>query len=219
MLFAFGLSFPRGESPTPTTVDRRVDCLQRVVGGGEVAAERRPRRHSRRRGELRPPERRLVRLVADDELPHLRVRLRERGDVGGEERRGRRGPPRSRAADTGRRRGRRAAPRRARSGSCGRGALVLDDQRLARLEADARSPSAAARPPPSLRRTRRRRPPRTSPCRRSRRRRRQGRPTLRPGAPRRAAVAPAAAESHSSRTVSSDPERAPHRPGAGGSRA
>ena len=87
LLFAFGLSFPRGERPIPTTwiagsiVFSESYAAARYrpnVGPGGVRARAR---------ELRPPERRLIGLVADDELPHLGIDLGDSGDVRGEERR------------------------------------------------------------------------------------------------------------------------------------
>ncbi len=64
--------------------DRRVDRLQRVVGAGEqvcILGGRKPLPGTR---ELRALEARLVRLVADDVLPHLRVFGRELGQEGSE---------------------------------------------------------------------------------------------------------------------------------------
>ncbi len=75
---------PARGKPDADDGDVRVDVLQRVVGGGEVAAERGRRQHHPLLRELRPPERRLVRLVADHELRHLRKRARDDGDVLGE---------------------------------------------------------------------------------------------------------------------------------------
>ena len=83
LLAAFGLSFPRGERPTPITVSVGSTGLQRVVRRGEEGAEGRRRHVPAVGAELRPPERRLVRLVADDELAHLRVaRCATRDDPG-----------------------------------------------------------------------------------------------------------------------------------------
>ena len=84
LLAAFGLSFPRGESPTPITVSVGSTGLQRVVRGGEEGAEGRRRHVPAIRAELRPPERGLVRLVADDELAHLRVTRGDAHDPGRE---------------------------------------------------------------------------------------------------------------------------------------
>ena len=71
-----GAIVPAWRETDPDHRQRRVDCLQRVVPRSEERAERaggallRPR-------ELRPPERRLVGLVADDELPDGRIPLGE----------------------------------------------------------------------------------------------------------------------------------------------
>ena len=70
----------RGESE-PDDVDRRVDGLERVVRQREHLLVGRPGEPAPARRELRPPEARLVRLVADDELLHLRVRPREQRRV------------------------------------------------------------------------------------------------------------------------------------------
>ena len=81
---AVALSFPRGESETPSTVIVGVDGLQRVVGLGQ---------HSRIRGagetraasaELRLPEAWLVRLVADADVLDLAIGARDLGEEGNE---------------------------------------------------------------------------------------------------------------------------------------
>ncbi len=137
LLFAFGLSFPRGESPIPTTWIPESIAFQRVVRRREVPPERRRGGVRARARELGPPERRLIGLVADHELPDLGIDLGDRGDVRREERR---------APET-----RLDLPRRVRVHGehdaqprveCVRDdpveePLVLDDDRLARLEANA----------------------------------------------------------------------------------
>ena len=89
--------------------DRRIDALQRVVRRGEVRPEGARRHVLAGRVELRPPERGLVRLVADDEVPHLAGRSRRARRRTRRRATATRAPPRSRAADTGRRRARREA--------------------------------------------------------------------------------------------------------------
>ena len=100
----------RAVTITPMTVICRIDRLERVVRGREVRTERRCRGDLPGGVELRAPEGRLVRLVADDESLHFGIDRREDAHVGREQGRRRR-PPRSRAAGTGGRRARRGAPR------------------------------------------------------------------------------------------------------------
>ena len=84
LFFAAGRSFPRGERPTPTTeisgsTAFNVSYAAARYGptpGGCVRSNR---------GELRAPEGRLIRLVPDHELLHLRVDRREDADVRGEQ--------------------------------------------------------------------------------------------------------------------------------------
>ena len=73
-----------GREAEPDHVDGRVDSLERVVREREHLLVGGSRDTATARGELRAPEARLVRLVADDELLHLRVRAREQRDVVGE---------------------------------------------------------------------------------------------------------------------------------------
>ena len=64
-----------------------IDTLEHVVGGREVGTERGGGRVLPRRVELRTPERRLVRLVADHEVLHVGVDGSEDADVRREHRR------------------------------------------------------------------------------------------------------------------------------------
>src|SRR5207344_3597897 len=68
-----GAVVPARGQPDADDSDRRVDGLQDVVRGREVRPEGRSRQIGARGVELRAPERGLVRLVPDDELPNLRV--------------------------------------------------------------------------------------------------------------------------------------------------
>ena len=74
LLFARGMSLPRGRKPDTDDRDLRVDRLERVVRAREERRERDPRGTAAATVELRLPEARQVRLVADDELGHLRIR-------------------------------------------------------------------------------------------------------------------------------------------------
>ena len=79
------LVVPARREPDADDLERGIDRLQGVVGGREIRPEGRRGRVRARRLELRAPERGLVRLVADHELPHLRVRAGDRRDVAREE--------------------------------------------------------------------------------------------------------------------------------------
>ena len=145
--------------------------LERVVSRREERAEGAGGALARAR-ELRPPERALVRLVPDDELPHLGVRAGRARPARRRTPRGARARSRSRAADTGTSRRRRRGPRGGRRRRSGRGAAApCSASGSLGLPANGDRPPGAGRAPPSRRRTTPRRPPRTCPCRRSLRRR------------------------------------------------
>src|SRR5918996_299598 len=72
----------RRREPDADDLQLRIDRLQRVVARRQITAEGGRGGVGPRLPELRAPERGLVRLVADHELAHLRVRARDGGDVG-----------------------------------------------------------------------------------------------------------------------------------------
>ena len=87
LFFAVGRSLPRGERPTPTTV---------IAGSTAFSVSYAAARYGPNAGadafcpvasNCGRQNARLVRLVADHELLHLRVDRREHADVRGEERR------------------------------------------------------------------------------------------------------------------------------------
>ena len=69
---AVALSFPRGERDAEDG-DRRIDRLQRVVGPAQDPRVRGACETRAAGAELRLPEARLVRLVADADVLHLAV--------------------------------------------------------------------------------------------------------------------------------------------------
>ena len=73
------LVVPARREPDADDLERGIDGLQGVVGGPGTA-RRPPQTRSRPTAELWPPERGLIRLVADHDLPHLRVRAGDRRD-------------------------------------------------------------------------------------------------------------------------------------------
>ena len=93
--------------------DRRIDCLQRVVGLPEDPRVRGACETGAPGAELRLPEARLVRLVADSNVLHLAVGARDLGDEGDELVR-RRGGAEERACPAGRDHDRESNPRRRR---------------------------------------------------------------------------------------------------------
>ena len=70
LLFARGMSLPRGDSPTPTTVISGLTSLSASYEARGTTRTRFPR-PAAAAVELRLPEARQVRLVPDDELGHL----------------------------------------------------------------------------------------------------------------------------------------------------
>ena len=84
LLAAFGLSLPRGESPTPQTKFVRAHRLEHVIGGGERAPADLGGLVCSRRVELRVDEERLVALVHHDELVDRREGVGDLADPGGE---------------------------------------------------------------------------------------------------------------------------------------
>ena len=211
LLIAAGRSLPRGERPTPTTRDRRVDGLQRVVAGGEERAARRGRGVEPGRVELWPPG-----------TPAGSARCRRRtaftvGKRGRDARRARRrtppacrAPPRARAAGTGRSRSTTSRPCRLGRRDASVERLAPGDRRaVARLQRDREHGLPQPQRSPSRRRTPRRRRRRTSPCRRSRRR---PRPDA-AAAPARATTAAASGEHVAFRSASSSRVRRPPRRG------
>ena len=132
----FRLVVPARRQPDADDLERGIDGLERVVPRREIAAEARCGHVRAPCVELRPPERGLVRLVPDDELPHLRVRAGDRGDVRREHRR--RADPRLDLARRVRVDGEHdadAGVERPRDGDVEK-LLVLDLERLARPEAN-----------------------------------------------------------------------------------
>ena len=93
LLFAFGLSFPRGERPTPITVIVGLTDFSASYDFASTVSYAAAESGLPAGVVLREPEHGLVRLVADHVVLHLRERLRDLRDEGRElaRRRGRRG--------------------------------------------------------------------------------------------------------------------------------